>query len=393
MRISSHPATRWGERNSGPVSLDKERLQIVKEIQGVWLNAHRPWEQYSVVGQTVTRRDFTNPTDHPHHRVPCHFNLHWDSRRKQMMWGTGGNLLLELSTPHGQRSEVSWISVRTGTREWCWQRPVPKTASSQSGGTPPTKPASAPRTTTAIQWAPAQLVPDLYATPEATTPVILGQASARPQPSAYGPIRRASGRESGRENIRERIQPYARPQVHRPYTVGNNPAHPREDQQRSTASRPLLWWNPSDPAERRHMPSSRYDDRLNGRYRGDRHGNYIPRVRHAGSNEQLRCGLRRTQVLDLMHREITPEDYEMLLRLDETVKKPTASKDAVEGLPVAPPEEYLGRDCTVCLVSFEAEDADVVQLPCRHCFHRDCITKWLSECNPKCPLCGESLAS
>jgi Ring finger domain len=43
--------------------------------------------------------------------------------------------------------------------------------------------------------------------------------------------------------------------------------------------------------------------------------------------------------------------------------------------------------CAVCLDEFSAE-SDVLRLPeCRHLFHADCITPWLTERQAKCPLC------
>lgn len=102
------------------------------------------------------------------------------------------------------------------------------------------------------------------------------------------------------------------------------------------------------------------------------------------------CGLSASEVEDLLFREITPEDYDMLLRLDEMVAKPTASASSIESLPTTEGERVLGEECTVCLVPFEADDV-VASLPCRHNFHRRCITKWLAECKRACPLCGAEL--
>jgi hypothetical protein len=93
------------------------------------------------------------------------------------------------------------------------------------------------------------------------------------------------------------------------------------------------------------------------------------------------------EVSDLLSRDITPEDYELLLRLDATVAKPVVSKESIEGLPPVPAEDFAGGECTVCMMPFDADDK-VVELPCRHRFHRGCITKWLHECRRTCPNCG-----
>ena len=50
-----------------------------------------------------------------------------------------------------------------------------------------------------------------------------------------------------------------------------------------------------------------------------------------------------------------------------------------------------GDPCTVCHTEFEAEE-EVVQLPCEHCFHEDCILPWL-ELHHTCPICRAELPS
>lgn len=102
----------------------------------------------------------------------------------------------------------------------------------------------------------------------------------------------------------------------------------------------------------------------------------------------LPCGLRASQVSDILFRELTPEDYDMLLQLDETVvKAPSVSRSSVDKLPTARHEDFCGESCTVCLVALEKNDS-VSVLPCRHLFHHVCISKWLTEQRPVCPLCS-----
>lgn len=50
-----------------------------------------------------------------------------------------------------------------------------------------------------------------------------------------------------------------------------------------------------------------------------------------------------------------------------------------------------GDPCTVCHTEFEAE-GQVVQLPCEHCFHEECILPWL-EMHNTCPICRAELPS
>lgn len=94
------------------------------------------------------------------------------------------------------------------------------------------------------------------------------------------------------------------------------------------------------------------------------------------------------QMADLLFREITPDDYELLLQLDDKVARPTVSKNEVESLPQVCVEEVLGETCMVCLDNFRSMD-DVSLLPsCGHCFHRLCVAKWLLERHRVCPLCN-----
>lgn len=112
--------------------------------------------------------------------------------------------------------------------------------------------------------------------------------------------------------------------------------------------------------------------------------------RFFGGSALLPCGLRHAEVCDLLFREITPDDYDTLLRLDETIARPTAAPDSIESLSTTSGSDLCGQDCIVCLAAFEANDV-VTTLPCRHHFHRSCVTKWLAECRNACPLCGSDV--
>lgn len=95
------------------------------------------------------------------------------------------------------------------------------------------------------------------------------------------------------------------------------------------------------------------------------------------------------QIRQLMSRDITPEDYELLLLLDEGVKKaPTISSGAAAGLPRAVGTAWMGEECRICLCALE-EGEDVRALPgCGHLFHGPCVQHWLSSSKATCPLCG-----
>mmetsp|Transcript_87443 Transcript_87443/g.187571 ORF Transcript_87443/g.187571 Transcript_87443/m.187571 type:complete len:204 (+) Transcript_87443:89-700(+) len=94
----------------------------------------------------------------------------------------------------------------------------------------------------------------------------------------------------------------------------------------------------------------------------------------------------------LQYRDLTPDDYEMLCRLDDGVPKKTMPRSCVDQLP-----RKLACDCPraskcwVCLAELEPTTV-VVSLPCGHPFHPECVARWLTECKSTCPLCAVSVA-
>lgn len=102
------------------------------------------------------------------------------------------------------------------------------------------------------------------------------------------------------------------------------------------------------------------------------------------------CGLLPSDVSELLFRDIVPEDYEMLLQLDDAVEKRVASTEGVDALPSASEEDFAGQNCAVCLAALEC-DEDIAKLPCTHVFHRKCVAKWLTEQKRACPLCNEEI--
>lgn len=130
-------------------------------------------------------------------------------------------------------------------------------------------------------------------------------------------------------------------------------------------------------------------DRPRDRHRGVRRAGDTPR----GSDARLPCGLLSSEIEDLLFREITPEDYELLCRLDEQVAaKNTASASSVKSLPTLRGDKVQEQECSVCLLPFEKDDV-ATSLPCGHSFHQGCIARWLSECRRTCPLCGKELSA
>jgi hypothetical protein len=47
--------------------------------------------------------------------------------------------------------------------------------------------------------------------------------------------------------------------------------------------------------------------------------------------------------------------------------------------------------CCICLAKYAHND-ELRELPCTHCFHKECVDKWL-KINALCPLCKAEIAS
>lgn len=43
-------------------------------------------------------------------------------------------------------------------------------------------------------------------------------------------------------------------------------------------------------------------------------------------------------------------------------------------------------ECYICLNHFENNEK-IIELPCKHQFHYECITPWLGQFSNKCPTC------
>ncbi|KAI8081887.1 uncharacterized protein B0P05DRAFT_452764, partial [Gilbertella persicaria] len=71
---------------------------------------------------------------------------------------------------------------------------------------------------------------------------------------------------------------------------------------------------------------------------------------------------------------------------------PPAPEQVIETLPKRPltdKEKSQETDCAVCKDHFEL-DEQVIELPCQHIFHDDCIKPWL-KLNGTCPVCRHSV--
>lgn len=117
----------------------------------------------------------------------------------------------------------------------------------------------------------------------------------------------------------------------------------------------------------------------------------LRRAINASQSARHESGLTLAQVLDLSNRDLTPEDYELLLLLDTTVPKKTASESDLKKLGEAVlAESDLGGACAVCMCDFEVGET-ATTLPCMHVFHAPCIGTWLSAHSQACPLCNASV--
>ena len=100
-----------------------------------------------------------------------------------------------------------------------------------------------------------------------------------------------------------------------------------------------------------------------------------------------------TRLIDLQHRELTPEDYELLLLLEDTVAPKTINSHTLSAIVTVQADlnGLVGELCTICMENYETEQM-AKKLPCEHYFHVDCIDHWLSSSSQNCPLDGLAIS-
>ncbi|KFQ64416.1 E3 ubiquitin-protein ligase Praja-2, partial [Phaethon lepturus] len=72
---------------------------------------------------------------------------------------------------------------------------------------------------------------------------------------------------------------------------------------------------------------------------------------------------------------------------------PPATKETIDSLPqIIITDDHNGQDqcCTICCSDY-VKDEIITQLPCRHLFHKPCVTLWLQK-SGTCPICRHVLA-
>jgi len=122
----------------------------------------------------------------------------------------------------------------------------------------------------------------------------------------------------------------------------------------------------------------------------------LRRAVNASTSSKHESGLTLQQLLDMSNRDLTPEDYELLLLLDSTVEKKTVKAAVIaeldERVLTAEDECVVAKDvCSVCISCYAAGET-VKVLPCSHRFHCDCIVPWLQAHSQACPMCNAKLA-
>ncbi|XP_061189422.1 uncharacterized protein LOC133197416 [Saccostrea echinata] len=91
-------------------------------------------------------------------------------------------------------------------------------------------------------------------------------------------------------------------------------------------------------------------------------------------------------LIGLQHRDLTPEDYELLLRLDEQVAPKTVSSNTIKNFKTETIDEAsAGALCAICMEVYEIGQTRKF-LPCNHEFHSSCIEMWLTNSSVNCPI-------
>jgi hypothetical protein len=81
------------------------------------------------------------------------------------------------------------------------------------------------------------------------------------------------------------------------------------------------------------------------------------------------------------------DEYQALQMLDDDVVKRGVSDRKMRSFRVKPVDRRLVNKerCHVCQCEYESAD-QIMELPCKHCFHPDCIKGWFKD-NRTCPTC------
>ncbi len=102
------------------------------------------------------------------------------------------------------------------------------------------------------------------------------------------------------------------------------------------------------------------------------------------------------QLSTLQARDISPSDYDLLLRLSTTANIKTLPEDAlakVKANAFVATADTNGQ-CAVCLCQMSTGEK-LCRLPCegKHVFHHHCIVEWLSTSSRCCPIDQQDLTT
>lgn len=70
----------------------------------------------------------------------------------------------------------------------------------------------------------------------------------------------------------------------------------------------------------------------------------------------------------------------------------TINEEDLEKLPIEKFNSDEEIECSICRMEMEKED-EYFNIECKHMFHKECLEKWLTECNYTCPVCRIELGS
>eukprot|EP01059_Diplonema_ambulator_P033800 TRINITY_DN7232_c1_g1_i2.p1 TRINITY_DN7232_c1_g1~~TRINITY_DN7232_c1_g1_i2.p1 ORF type:complete len:189 (+),score=21.73 TRINITY_DN7232_c1_g1_i2:142-708(+) len=89
----------------------------------------------------------------------------------------------------------------------------------------------------------------------------------------------------------------------------------------------------------------------------------------------------------------TPEDYEMLLTLDESIDRslPLSDFASIPQFTPSPSTPLPYEDCLICHCSLTHPSSPLGRPFCGHVFHRQCLETWLTGYHHCCPVCKTSL--
>eukprot|EP00112_Aurelia_sp_Birch-Aquarium-sp1_P006704 Seg1734.6 transcript_id=Seg1734.6/GoldUCD/mRNA.D3Y31 product="E3 ubiquitin-protein ligase RNF181" protein_id=Seg1734.6/GoldUCD/D3Y31 len=88
----------------------------------------------------------------------------------------------------------------------------------------------------------------------------------------------------------------------------------------------------------------------------------------------------------LLHRVLREQNVQIDLPIEEMLAEhlttPPAARDFIANLPTV---KLISEKCPICLAEFHQDEVNK-KLPCKHCFHGECIIPWLKKTN-SCPVC------